>query len=52
MSLKDLHSYIKKINHWKILSVDQVRYRSDHGKEFENASFSKFCREYGIFFYI
>ena len=26
-----------------------IRIRSDHGKEFENSNFTKFCNQYGIY---
>ena len=30
------------------IDFETIKFRSDHGKEFENGQFSKFCDEHGI----
>ena len=42
-NFKILHAQAKNLHKKSILRI-----RSDHGKEFENAAFIKFCNENGI----
>lgn len=44
---KAFKKYAKKVQNEKSLKIASIR--SDHGREFKNASFEEFCEEHGIF---
>ena len=47
--LMSLKGYAKKLKNEKDINIGKiVRIQSDHGKEFENTIFAKFCDKHGI----
>ncbi|XP_050908932.1 uncharacterized protein LOC127122675 [Lathyrus oleraceus] len=46
-AFKVFNKYAKQIQNEKSLTISSIR--SDHGGEFQNASFEEFCEEHGIF---